>query len=120
MDALLEQFDERMRRIAEEVVRDSARASGIAPASPSELLDEKTRSTISEHVLISNKTYLTRAEAAKYLGVSERAVKEWSARAADQNPFPEVRAGADPRYKRAAIDEWAEVEGRRQRLKLVS
>ena len=117
MDTLLEQLDERMRRIAEEVVRgaDSGRAPGnMVP----DLVDEETRRQIAEQLLLSNKNYLTRAEAASYLGVSERSIKEWSARPADQNPFPEVRAGADPRYRRTAVDEWAEREGQRQRLRL--
>jgi hypothetical protein len=109
---VLAAFDERAASIAGQV----------APArlQPQDVLDEETRRAVAEQVLISNKTYLTRAEAAKYLDVSERSIKEWSARATDHNPFPEVRAGADPRYRRVAIDEWAEAEGRRQRLKLVS
>lgn len=115
---VLAAFDERARRIAEEVGRTGAEAR--ASASAADFVDDKTRRQVSEQLLISNKTYLTRAEAAKYLDVSERSIKEWSARAPEQNPFPEVRAGADPRYRRAAIDEWAEAEGKRQRLKLAS
>jgi len=116
---VLAALDERARRVAEEVVRVRSRPGDVG-ASPSDLVDEETRRAVSEQMLISNKTYLTRAEAANYLDVSERSIKEWAARAPDQNPFPEVRAGADPRYRRAAVDEWAEAEGRRQRLKLVS
>lgn len=117
MDSLLEQLDERMRRIAEEVVRESDSGRATAPGA-AELVDEETRRKVAEQLLLSNKSYLTRAEAAAYLGVSERSIKEWSARAADHNPFPEVRAGADPRYRRAAVDEWVEREGQRQRLRL--
>jgi hypothetical protein len=116
---VLAALDERARRVAEEVGRARSKP-GDAGTSSSDLVDEETRRAVSEQMLISNKSYLTRAEAAKYLDVSERSIKEWAARATDQNPFPEVRAGADPRYRRAAIDTWAEAEGLRQRLKLAS
>jgi hypothetical protein len=117
MDSLLEQLDERIRRIAEEVIRQVDGGRRGAPAA-TVLVDEETRQQIAELLLLSNKHYLTRAEAAAYLRVSERSIKEWSSRPADRNPFPEVRAGADPRYRRLAIDEWTEREGHRQRLKL--
>lgn len=117
MDSLLEQFDERMRRIAEEVVHGANGRCATAPGM-TDLVDEETRRRVSEQLILSNKSYLTRAEVAAYLGVSERSIKEWSARAVDQNPFPEVRAGADPRYRRVAVDAWAEREGQRQRLRL--
>ncbi len=108
-----------MRRIAEEVVRGAMVGTGRAPVSPAELIDEHTRLAIQEQVLISHKTYLTRKEAAKYLNVSERSIAEWAARGHDQNPFPESKAGGEPRTKRAAIDEWAGREQQRQRLKIV-
>jgi len=118
MDALLEKLDERMRRIAEEVAREAGPAPTSVPMT-TDLIDEKTRRQIAEQLLLSNKHYLTRAQAAAYLDVSQRSIKEWADRPADQNPFPEVRAGADPRYKRTAIDQWAEREWQRQRLKPV-
>jgi excisionase family DNA binding protein len=117
---VLAAFDERARRIAEEVMRESQGAHRPAPRAAADLVDEKTRQAIAEQALIASKSYLTRAEAAKYLDVSERSIKEWAARPVDQNPFPEVRAGADPRYKRTSVDEWAEREAQRQRLKLAS
>jgi hypothetical protein len=117
MDGLLEQLDERIRRVVTETL--ASREEVPAPAS-GDLLDDRAKQTIREQAVIANKTYLTRAEAAKYLGVSERSIAEWSARPADQNPFPVSYAGGDPRYKRAAVDEWAAAEARRQRLKLVS
>ncbi len=117
MDSLLEQLDERMRCIAKEVLRESDGCRATVPAA-TDLVNEETRRRVAEQLLLSNKSYLTRAEAASYLGVSERSIREWSARPPDQNPFPEVRAGADPRYRRAAVDEWVEREGQRQRLRL--
>ena len=115
MDALLEQLDERIRRVVAEAL--AAREDKVTPA-PADLLDERTRQTICEQTVIANKTYLTRAEAAKYLGVSERSISDWSARLPNQNPFPAAYAGGEPRYKRVAVDEWAVAEARRQRLKL--
>lgn len=117
MDSLLEQLDERIRRVVEEVVRESGGGRAPVPGA-TDLVDEETRRQVAEQLLLSNKSYLTRAEAAAYLGVSERSIKEWSTRPIEQNPFPEVRAGADPRYRRVAVDEWAEREAQRQRLKL--
>jgi hypothetical protein len=117
MDSFLEQLDERIRRIAEDVLHKIDDGRTPAPGA-TDLVDEKTRRQVAEQLLLSNKSYLTRAEAAAYLGVSERSIKEWSARPVDQNPFPEVRAGADPRYRRVAVDEWAEREAQRLRLKL--
>jgi hypothetical protein len=84
-----------------------------------DLLDDATRQAVQEQILLSHKTYLTRKEAAKYLNVSDRSVAEWSARPPDQNPFPEENAGGEPRYRRAAIDEWTRREKQRQRLKVV-
>ena len=117
MDALLEQFDERMRRIAEDVVRRADNWRGAAPVA--DLVDEQTRQVIAEQVLISHKTYLTRAEAAKYLQVSRKSIGDWSKRPSGENPFPERNAGGEPRYKRTDIDEWAERERRRLTLKPV-
>lgn len=117
MDGLLEQLDERIRRVVAEVL--ASREERAAPAG-GDLLDDRAKQAIREQAVIANKTYLTRAEAAKYLGVSERSIAEWSARPTDQNPFPVSYAGGDPRYKRTSVDEWAAAEARRQRLKLVS
>ena len=115
-DAILTALDERVRKIAEEVVR----GLDVTPArpAPANILDEKAQREVQEQILISHKSYLTRAEVAKYLGVSERSVAEWSARPLDQNPFPAAYAGGDPRYRRAAVDEWAVAEARRQRMRL--
>jgi hypothetical protein len=112
---ILALLDARVRRIAEEVAREVG--SARAPIA-GDLVDGETRRQVAEQLLLSNKNYLTRVQVAVYLCVSERSIKEWSARPADQNPFPEVRAGADPRYKRTAVDDWAEAEARRQRLRL--
>jgi len=119
MDALLEHLDERIRRVVAETLASSE--TGVKPgAVAGDVLDEASLKTIREQTVIANKTYLTRAEVAKYLGVSERSIAEWSARPTDQNPCPVSYAGGEPRYKRAAVDEWAAAEARRQRLKLVS
>lgn len=83
-----------------------------------EVVDEETRRAVQEQILISHKTYLTRKESAKYLNVSERSIAEWAARPVNENPFPEESAGAEPRYKRVAIDAWTVRERQRQRLKL--
>jgi hypothetical protein len=80
--------------------------------------DPETQRLIDQHRLIAQKTYLTRKEAAIYLSVSERSIAEWSARAVEQNPFPEENAGSEPRYRRSRIDEWTVSEAQRQRLKL--
>ena len=80
--------------------------------------DPETQRLINQHRLIAQKTYLTRKEAAVYLSVSERSIAEWSVRPPDQNPFPEENAGGEPRYRRAAIDEWTRREKQRQRLKV--
>lgn len=115
MDTLLEQLDERIRHVVAEALASREERSGPAP---SDALDEATRQAIREQTVIANKTYLTRSDAAKYLGVSERSIAEWSARPPDQNPFPSAYAGGEPRYKRVAVDEWTVAEARRQRLKL--
>jgi hypothetical protein len=78
-------------------------------------LDEETLARIRQYELISRKPYLTKAEAALYLDVSEKSVEEWSARADDANPFPEVRAGSAPRYSRSEVDAWVVREARRRR-----
>jgi hypothetical protein len=80
-------------------------------------LDKDTREKINAYALISSKPYLSRKEAALYLGVSERSIAEWAARPPDQNPFPESHAGGEPRVKRQSIDEWAARENMRRRLK---
>ncbi len=116
LSALLASLDERMRRIAEETLQRAAKS--VRAASAADLIDERTRCEIAEHALLSHKTYLTRKEAAKYLGVSERSIAEWAARASTDNPFPERYAGSDPRTRRADIDAWADRESKRQRLKL--
>ncbi|HEX8502629.1 MAG TPA: helix-turn-helix domain-containing protein [Pyrinomonadaceae bacterium] len=115
MDTLLEQLDERIRRVVAEAL--ASREEKPAPAS-GDPLDDQTRQAIREQAVIAHKAYLTRKEVAKYLAVSERAVADWAARPATQNPLPERRAGGEPRYKREEIDAWAEREARLQRLKL--
>ena len=85
---------------------------------PAHPVDETTQQAIREQDLLAHKTYLTRKEAALYLNISERSIAEWSARPASQNPFPESHAGGEPRYRRTFIDEWAEREGQRRRLKV--
>lgn len=109
---LLEDPEGFIRGVIEEAVKPLA-AQGV-----SDLLDDATRTALREQALIANKTYLTRREAAKYLSVSERSIAEWAARPHDQNPFPERRAGGEPRTRRSDIDEWADRESQRQRLKL--
>lgn len=119
MDTLLEHLDERIRRVVAETLASGQEREGTA-AAPVDALDDATRKAIREQTVIANKTYLTRAEAAKYLAVSERSIAEWSARPTDQNPFPVSYAGGEPRYRRTAVDEWVTSEARRQRLKLAS
>ena len=114
MDALLEQLDEHIRRVVAEALASREEKPARALGDP---LDDETREAIREHTLLAHKTYLSRREAAKYLGVSERSISEWVARPADQNPFPELRAGGEPRYKREDVAVWLEREARRQRLK---
>jgi hypothetical protein len=119
MDELLEHLDERIRRVVAEALASREERPGPGSAH-GDVLDEATRQAIREQTVIANKTYLTRAETAQYLGVSERSISEWAARPPDQNPFPVSHAGGEPRYKRVAVDEWAVAEARRQRLKLAS
>lgn len=83
-------------------------------------LDEEACEAVREQILIANKTWLTRKEAALYLQVSDRSIAEWSTRPIKENPFPKGRAGGEPRYRRSLIDEWVEREQQRQRLKLAS
>lgn len=85
---------------------------------PADFVDGQTQLAIQEQILLAHKSYFTRKEAAIYLGVSERSIAEWSARPANQNPFPESHAGGEPRYRRVSVDDWAEREGQRRRLKL--
>lgn len=120
MDTLLQQLDERIKRVVAETLASGEGETKLGAVAVGDVLDETARRVIREQAVIANKTYLTRAEAAKYLGVSERSIAEWSARPADQNPFPVSYAGGDPRYKRTAVDDWAATEARRQRLKLAS
>jgi DNA-binding transcriptional regulator YiaG len=117
----MSQLEQEIERIAEPVAERVARkVLAETPRNSVGEVDAETQQLISQHALISKKTYLTRKEAAVYLSVSERSVAEWSARPADQNPFPEENAGSEPRYKRALIDAWTQREGQRQRLKLAS
>ena len=90
----------------------------VSPATP-EPLDERTKNKIAQYALLAHKPYLTRKEAAAYLDVSPRSIAEWSARPPDENPFPEGRAGGEPRTKREEIDKWVEREGARRRLRAV-
>ena len=78
-------------------------------------LDDETRKQIRRYAVLAHKPYLTKAEAALYLDVSEKSVEEWSARADADNPFPEDRAASAPRYNRMKIDGWVEREARRRR-----
>jgi hypothetical protein len=107
---------ESLRELVREVL--SEEAPPQRPSASAELLDEETRRDVQEQVRIASRTYLTRGEAAKYLGVSEKSIGEWSKRPQNENPFPERNAGGEPRYKRTDIDEWAERERRRRTLKL--
>lgn len=118
-DFLFALLEERMRSVAEQVVISLGDRRDPGRQAAGDVLDEKARLAVQEQVLIANKTYLTRADAAKYLDVSQRSIAEWSARAPDQNPLPVSYAGGEPRYRRVALDEWTEAEARRQRLKLV-
>jgi hypothetical protein len=111
---------EELRAAVREIMAEegSPHRSGGVTLPAAELFDEETRRDVQEQVRIASKTYLTRAEAAKYLGVSDKSVGEWSKRPANENPFPERNAGGEPRYKRVDIDDWAERERRRRALKL--
>jgi hypothetical protein len=112
---------EELREVLRELLAEEGtpqKAAGVGTPSPAGLLDEETRLDIQEQIRIANKTYLTRAEAAKYLGVSDKSVGEWSKRPQNENPFPERNAGGEPRYRRTDIDEWAEHERRRRMLRL--
>lgn len=95
-----------------------APAPAVSAALSPAVVDEATQEQINQYCLLAHKPYLSRKEAAIYLGISERSIGKWAARPLDQNPFPEARAGGEPRTKRTAIDEWAERERQRQRLKL--
>lgn len=106
------------REALREVVREVLAEEVPPQRAATDLIDEETRRAVQEQTLLAHKNYLTRKEAAKYLGVSERAVAEWAARPPGHNPFPECRAGGEPRYKREDVDDWAEREAQRQRLKL--
>ena len=106
------------RESLRQVIRELLAEEAPPQRASADILDDETRRAVQEHALLAHKTYLTRKEAAKYLGVSERSIAEWVARPVGQNPFPECRAGGEPRYKRTEIDAWAEREARRQRLKL--
>lgn len=86
-----------------------------AEARPAAELDGKTLERIRQYELISRKPYLTKAECAIYLDVSEKSIEEWSARADEDNPFPEDRAASSPRYNRMKVDAWVEREARRRR-----
>ncbi len=110
---------ESLREVVREVLAEEGTPHRAGPPSPAaDLLDDETRAAIREQQLLAHKSYLTRKEAARYVGVSERSISEWVARPAGQNPFPECRAGGEPRYKREEVDAWLEREAQRQRLKL--
>lgn len=110
---------ESLRDVVREVLaEEGGPAAGRRSTPPADLLDDETRRAIREQALLAHKSYLSRKEVSKYLGVSERSIAEWAARPSGQNPFPEQRAGGEPRYKREEIDAWAAREARRQRLKL--
>lgn len=112
-------IDETIEAIARRVYRqEKEREQEAGPAERAAgILDDATQERINQYQLISHKPYLTRREAALYLDVSERSIAEWAARPPDRNPFPECRAGADARVKREHIDQWAEREGMRRKMK---
>lgn len=111
-DALLKALDVRVRQVArEEALKVAEARPALASA---DVMDEGTCAAVRELVLLSHKVYFTRGEAAKYLQVSEKSIGEWSRQPAEENPLPVAYAGADPRYKRAALDEWAAEEARRR------
>lgn len=83
-------------------------------------LDDDTRHQIANLQIIANKAYLNKKEAALYIGCSDRAIEEWSARGVKDNPLPAGYAGSDMRIKREKLDEWIEREADRKRLKLAS
>lgn len=93
-----------------ERLREKSEARAPAPE-----FDGETLAKIRLYELISRKPYLTKAEAALYLDVSEKSIEEWSARADRDNPFPEDRAASVPRYNRMKIDAWVEREARLRR-----
>ncbi len=107
-----------LREVVREVLAEEGAQPKAGDRAAGEIVDEETRRAIQEQVLLAHKTYLTRKEAAKYLNVSERSIAEWAARAVGDNPFPEVRAGGEPRSRRSDIDAWAAKEKQRQGLKL--
>lgn len=110
---------ESLREVVREVLaEEGAPHRARVPSPTADLLDEETRAAIREQQLLAHKTYLSRREVARYLGVSERSISEWTTRPAGENPLPERRAGGEPRYKREEVDAWGEREARRQRLKL--
>lgn len=113
MSDLVKEIEEIARRVYRE-----ERASEPEPAArerPAAAADAATQEAINRYLLIAHKPYLTRREAALYLGVSPRSLSEWAARPADQNPLPVSRAGGEVRYRRAALDEWAKRERQRPR-----
>ncbi len=108
-----------IREIVREIVREEMpRQSPLEHGIEHDLLTDKTRSEINEYMRLSHKPYLSREEAAIYLGVSKRSIAEWVKRPMDQSPLPESCAGGEPRIRREAIDAWAEREQERKRLKL--
>ncbi|HYH85831.1 MAG TPA: hypothetical protein VEX60_10125 [Pyrinomonadaceae bacterium] len=78
-DEFKEKFCLLVRETVAEELEPMGSARGVAPATDD--IDEATRQAIAEQHLIASKSYLTRAEAATYLDVSERSIAEWSARA---------------------------------------
>jgi hypothetical protein len=117
MSVLVEEIEAIARRVyRQEKEHEQASRS---PETEMTLPHIEAQEKINQYFLISHKPYLTRREAALYLGVSERSIAEWSLRPADQNPFPESRAGGEPRVRRESIEEWVAREGTRRRLKAV-
>lgn len=111
---------EQLLKQAVKAIIEEAREESLPMAAPAETLDAKTKEQIAHYTLICHKPYLTRKEVAVYLSVSERSISEWSARPPELNPFPVSAAGGEPRFKREYVDEWAEREAQRRRLKLAS
>jgi hypothetical protein len=114
-DDLNSVFDNRIRSIVREEL---AEVGAGQPTTSPVTIDDKAQEQINQYLLISNKPYLNRKEAALYLDCSERSIAEWSARPVGDNPFPVSNAGSEPRYKRERIDEWAVKESTRRRLKI--
>lgn len=120
MSNLTELFRLAIQALVDDVMRETAASNQSNSVPRIGPVDEATLAQIAEYQRLSHKPYLTRREVATYLDVSKRSITEWTGRASDHNPFPASAAGGEPRYRRERIDEWAEREAQRKRLKLGS